>query len=184
MSLADLMSGETQSELARDEPFYQGPLLANLLAIFAGTPLGVAEAAFDRFRSRVGSRGITYSNYQNQAEAPVTQLQIAEARMKIDQAHFHAERAVTVADLPASSVDIMTAVRCRADVSWTIRLCREAIDIIHSASGASAIHLRDPLQRQVRDLHALAVHAATLNTTVAEIYGRVLCGLDPGVVFA
>jgi alkylation response protein AidB-like acyl-CoA dehydrogenase len=183
MFLSDLVSGNSPSTVLKEEPAYQGPFLANLLAVFAGTPIGVAEAAFDRFQSRVGSRGITYTNYQNQAEAPLTHLQIAEARMKLDQARWHAERAAAAASLPAADVDEAVAVRCRADVSWAIRLSRECIDIIHSASGASAIHLKDPLQRQVRDLHALAVHSATLNTTVAELYGRTLCGLDPGVPF-
>lgn len=183
MFLSDLVAGNTSSTVLDEEPAYQGPFLANLLAVFGGTPIGVAESAFDRFQSRVGSRGITYTTYTTQAEAPVTHLQIAEARMKIDQARFHAERAAEVASYAAADVNENLAVRCRADVSWAIRLSREAIDIIHLASGATAIHLKDPLQRQVRDLHALAVHSATLNTSVAETYGRTLCGLDPGVPF-
>jgi len=183
MFLSDLASGNTSSSLYQEEALYQGPFLANLLAVFGGTPVGVAEAAFDRFQSRVGKRGITYTTYLNQAEAPVTHLQIAEARMKLDQAHFHAERAAAAAEASAEESDELMAVRCRADVSWAIRMSRESIDIIESASGASAIHLRDPLQRQVRDLHALSVHSATLNSSINETYGRVLCGLDPGVPF-
>jgi hypothetical protein len=47
------------------------------------------------------------------------------------------------------------------------------------ASGASAIYLSDPLQQIVRDLGALSAHAFLTFGTNAELYGRVLCGLEP-----
>ena len=179
--LEDMMSGQFASTLVRDEPYYRGSILPFTLAAFGGTPLGLGEAAMDLFEERIGRRGITYTTYLRQADAAVTHLQMAEARMKLDEARFHGMRIVQSAESGTEKLDLLGQARCRADVTWDIRLCREAIDIIHAASGAQAIHRKDPLQRIARDIHALSVHSLFLPTTVAELYGRILCGLDPGV---
>jgi alkylation response protein AidB-like acyl-CoA dehydrogenase len=181
--LRDLMSNNLTSTLVRTEPYYQAPLLPFLSSTFAGTPLGMAEAALELFSERIQRRGITYTQYLRQAEAPVTHFQMAEARMKLDEARFHARRLARVAEMPAGEVDDLLRVRCRADAAWDLRLCREVIDIVESGSGAQSIHRRDPLQRIVRDMRAMSLHALLLHTTNAESYGRVLCGLDPGIPY-
>lgn len=58
-----------------------------------------------------------------------------------------------------------------------------AADVIQSASGASAIHRKDTLQRMLRDMQVISVHSLLLPTTNSEVYGRVLCGLDPDTAF-
>jgi hypothetical protein len=68
-------------------------------------------------------------------------------------------------------------------MGWAVRLCREAAGVIQSASGANAIHKKDPLQRVLRDMHVISVHSLLLPTTNSEVYGRVLCGLDPDTAF-
>jgi len=76
--------------------------------------------------------------------------------------------------------DLPLRARIRGDVAWTFRLSRELVETVQWGSGASAIHLHDPMQRIVRDIQALSVHASLLFTTNAELHGRVLCGLPPG----
>ena len=181
--LQDMMAGNFASSLVRDEPYYQAPLLPFTSAAFAGTPLGMAEAALQMFKDRVGNRGITYTPYLRQADAAVTHLQMAEAQMKVDEARFHATRLIAAAEGSAESLDLVARARCRADIAWDIKLCREAVDIVESASGGSAIHKKDPLQRIIRDMRAMSVHSLFLATSNAELYGRVLCGLEPGVPF-
>jgi len=183
LRISDLLSGRSKSSLVRENTYYQHPAAAFTLACVTGTALGVAQAALDVFKSRVGSRGITYTGYQRQADAALTHHQIAEATMKVDQARFHAQRLATTAGLMAAELDLEARARCRADMGWTVRLCREASDIVQSASGASAVHMKDPLQRVLRDMQVLSVHSLLLPTTNAEVYGRVLCSLDPGSPF-
>jgi len=36
-----------------------------------------------------------------------------------------------------------------------------------------------PIQRFQRDMNALANHGLMLSSTAVELYGRVLCGLEP-----
>jgi alkylation response protein AidB-like acyl-CoA dehydrogenase len=108
---------------------------------------------------------------------------MAEAKMKLDEARFHADRLTAMGAAGAAELDMVARARCRADMGWEVRHCREVIDIVHSAAGAQAIHRREPLQRIVRDMQAISVHSFFLAGTNAELYGRVLCGLDPGVPF-
>jgi alkylation response protein AidB-like acyl-CoA dehydrogenase len=183
LRISDFLAGRSDSSLVRDNPYYQHPAAAFTLACLPGTALGVARAALEVFRSRVGKRGITYTSYLRQADAAITHHQMDTATMKLDQARFHAERLADTAAKRASDLDIETRARCRADTGWTVRLCREAADVIQSASGASAIHRKDGLQRMLRDMQVISVHSLLLPTTNSEVYGRVLCGLDPDTAF-
>ena len=163
--------------------FEKGPgTIACSYAAQAPTALGIARAALEIFVERIGRRGITYTPYARQADATVTHLQMAEATMKLDEARFHSDRLAETAALAVatSELDVATRVRCRADLAWTARLCQEAVAIVQSASGASSIHRRDPLQRIVRDMQAYSLHSSWLFSTYAELYGRILCGLDTG----
>ena len=178
--LRDLMEGRLTSTLVAEDPYYQAPLLPFIGALAGGAPLGMAREALEMFTERISGRAITYTPYLRQADAAVTHLQMAEARMKLDEAWFHANRLALTAGLPTDDVDLVTRARCRADMAWVVRLCREVVDIIESASGGQAIHRKDRLQRIVRDVHAISVHSLLLATTNAELYGRILCGLDPG----
>jgi len=181
--LSDLEAGRFESSLVQNDPYYQTPLLVFAAAGLAGTPVGIAAAALDHFSGRIGRRGITYSQYTCQADATITHFQMAEATMKLDEARFHAHRLVQGAEEAGPDLDLLTRARCRADLAWTVRLCREVTDIVQIASGANAIHRRDPLQRIIRDMQALSVHSLMLANTNAELYGRVLCGRDPGIPF-
>jgi hypothetical protein len=53
------------------------------------------------------------------------------------------------------------------------------VDLLFHSSGASAIQSHVPIQRFQRDMQALANHAVMHAPTGIELYGRVLCGLEP-----
>ena len=82
--------------------------------------------------------------------------------MKVDQARFHAQRLAATAGLTMADLDLEARARCRADMGWTVRLCREASDIVQSASGANAVAMKDPLQRVLRDMQVISVHSLLL----------------------
>ena len=70
-------------------------------------------------------------------------------------------------------------VKSRAHISYATGLAREAVDTLFYASGASSIQSQVPIQRFQRDMQALANHAIMHAPTAMELYGRVLCGLEP-----
>jgi alkylation response protein AidB-like acyl-CoA dehydrogenase len=179
----DLVAGDSPSTLVKQDPYFQRPLLPFAASLLAAAPLGLAQEALDLFAQRIHTRGITYTPYLKQADSTVTHLQMAEARMKLDEARFHVDRlAQTVESFDAEGTTVMRA-RCLADVARDVALCREVVEIVQTACGARAIAVSDPLQRIVRDIQAYSLHSLLLATTQAENYGRVLCGLEPTVPF-
>jgi hypothetical protein len=67
----------------------------------------------------------------------------------------------------------------RSDLGRVTGLAQSAAHLLLEGSGASAIHRDVPIQRIVRDIDALAQHAVMHPKTNIELYGRVLCGLEP-----
>ncbi|WP_416985970.1 acyl-CoA dehydrogenase family protein [Streptomyces sp. T028] len=172
------------SKALANDPYFRIPFVPFFSAGSGGAPLGMARTAVDLMKERIQKRGITYSPYKRQAEAPVTHHQMDAAVMKLDQARFHADRAVdTVEAVTEDPGNVALRVRIRADIAWTTKLCHEVVEIVRQASGASAIHRRDPLCGIVADIGALSVHSFLLHSTNAELHGRVLCGLDPEVPY-
>jgi hypothetical protein len=75
-----------------------------------------------------------------------------------------------------------TRVKARAHIAYSTGLAREATDILFFASGASSIQEHMPIQRYQRDIQALSNHAIMHPQTSIELYGRVLCGLEPNTL--
>jgi hypothetical protein len=151
-----------------------------------GTLVGMAKGARDTFMSRLGGRKITYTGYESQREAPITHFQVAEATMKIDQCEFHAHRLTTTVDTKAeenTEWKLEERARARADVGAVVRLAKEAVEIFATASGGSSIYSGIPIQRINRDVQAVNLHALMHPNTNAELYGRVLCGLEPNTLY-
>jgi hypothetical protein len=79
-------------------------------------------------------------------------------------------------------MSIEARVKSRAHIGYATGLAREAVDTLFNASGASAIQMQVPIQRLQRDMQGLANHAIMHAQTAIELYGRVLCGLEPNTL--
>ncbi|MET8885065.1 MULTISPECIES: acyl-CoA dehydrogenase family protein [Streptomyces] len=184
--LPAILQGQYASELNADSPAYRVPLLPVAAASSVGTALGLARAALDAFLERLPGRTLTYTAYETQAEAPLTHHQVAEAALKTDQAEFHAYRLADLVDakgLAGEEFTLEERARARADMGAVVRLAREAVSILASASGGSSIHRDVPIQRISRDIQAIGLHALMNPDTNNELYGRVLCGLEPNTLY-
>jgi alkylation response protein AidB-like acyl-CoA dehydrogenase len=161
-------------------PYFQLPLAPVLIVNGGGTPLGTARGAFHTFMERLPGRPIAYTNYTSRAEAPVTHLQVGEASLLLDSCDAHVRLACGLLDGPtATSLSMVQRVAARAHITYATGLARQAVDILFNASGASSIQPHIPIQRFQRDIQALANHAVMHTQTGTELYGRVLCGLQP-----
>ncbi|MEV5911146.1 acyl-CoA dehydrogenase family protein [Streptomyces chartreusis] len=186
LPVGPLLAGESPSKANADDPFYRMPVLLMFCAWTAPNALGLARSALAEFTERSRRRGITYTFHQRQNEATVTHLQAAEAAMKISCAELLTADFVSVIESRAESGEPYTPeerTRIRAQSGYVARLCKEAVDLLASASGASSLHRDVPIQRTVRDAHALNLHSFVNPATNLEIHGRVLSGLDPGTPF-
>ena len=183
LPLPELVEAHFPARHNAGNPYFNYPLAPVLVVNAGGTPLGIARGALEAFFDRLPGRGIAYTNYTNKAEAPITHLQVAEAALKIESADAHVRRAAQILDThPGGPMSMEARVKSRAHISYATGLAREAVDTLFYASGASSIQSQVPIQRFQRDMQALANHAIMHAPTAMELYGRVLCGLEPNTV--
>ncbi len=186
LPLPAVLQGQGSSELNAGSPIYRAPLLPVASASSVGTVVGLAKAARDAFDKRLPDRKITYTSYESQREAPITHLQIAEAAMKIDEAQFHAHRLSALVDTKSAEGTpwkLEDRALARGDLGAVCRLADQAAGTLAVASGGSSIYNSVPIQRIARDISAVSLHALMHPDTNAELYGRVLCGLEPNTLY-
>ncbi|HEX6507215.1 MAG TPA: acyl-CoA dehydrogenase family protein, partial [Chloroflexota bacterium] len=148
------------SKLNANSPIWRSPTILAGSAATVGILVGMAKAARETFVERMSGRPIRYTDYEHQAEAPITHIQVGTAVMKTEQAEYHAYHAAALVDAKAASGEAWTIeerARVRADEGWATRLAKEAVDLFASASGGSSIYRHEPIQRIVRDIHAISV---------------------------
>jgi alkylation response protein AidB-like acyl-CoA dehydrogenase len=180
LPLPAMLGAEYPERHNADNPYFNYPIVPVLVVNAAGTPLGIARGALDAFLERLPSRQISFTDYATQAEAPITHLQVGEATLKLDSIAAHVGRACDILDaLTGGPMSLDARVRARAHVSYATHLSREVVDALFYASGASSIQPHVPIQRFQRDIQVLANHGILLQSTTTELYGRVLCGLEP-----
>jgi alkylation response protein AidB-like acyl-CoA dehydrogenase len=182
LSMGPVLQGRHSSKLNAGSPVYRAPFMPTACAIVGAAALGLAKGARDAFFERLPGRKITYTAYENQGEAPLTHLQVAEAAMLIDEAEFHAHRAADMLDTKGPTGEPWTMeerARARLDVGAVTLRAKQAVDILNTASGGSSVYTTVPIQRIERDIQTINLHAIMHPNTNLELYGRVLCGLEP-----
>ena len=161
-------------------PYFGYPLAPVLVVNAGGTPLGIAQGAYENFLDRLPNRPIAYTTYALKSEAPVTHLVVGEAALKLESAQAHVRAACTLLDTLADrSLTKEERVKARVQIAYATGLAREVVDSLFYAAGASSIQSAILIQRFQRDMQALANHAVMHAPTAIELYGRVLCGLEP-----
>jgi alkylation response protein AidB-like acyl-CoA dehydrogenase len=178
--LPDMVNAQFPSRHNSGNRYFNYPLAPVLVVNAGGTPIGIARGAYEAFMERLAGRGIAYTTYMNKAEAPITHLQVGEAALTIESADAHVRRASALLDQASNApLTMEERVKARVHVAYATGLARDAVDTLFLASGASSIQSHLSIQRFQRDIQALANHAIMHAPTAMELYGRVLCGLQP-----
>ncbi len=181
-SMSGAVAGGNGSPHLRDEALYRTAFVPVLAIILAYPALGMARGALEAFLAAVGSRGIPYTGYARQADAVVVQVAAAEAAAKIRCATLLVADANADIEAFAARCEPMPLerrARIRLDTAYAVRLCYEAADTLASASGGSFAAEGNVLNRHWRDLRTISLHAIASAPTNLELYGRLLCGLEP-----
>ncbi|MEW1780063.1 acyl-CoA dehydrogenase family protein [Streptomyces sp. NPDC086777] len=143
LPVGPLLAGAFPSQRHGADSFYHMPVLLLFCAWTAANALDLARAALTEFGERIHQRGITYTFYERQHEAPVTHLQFAEAAMKVSSAELLAADFVGLIESRVTDAEPRTPQersRIRARCGYLARLRKEAADLVGSASGASSLH--------------------------------------------
>ncbi|SOB85611.1 acyl-CoA dehydrogenase family protein [Streptomyces sp. 1331.2] len=186
LPMVPVLQGRHRSVANAESPIYRAPFMPTACATVAAPALGLGRAAREAFFERLPGRKISYTDYTEQSEAPVTHLQVADAITRIDEAEFHAHRAAALIDTKGPTGEEWTLeerARIRLDLGGVCARTKEAVDILNTASGGSSIYSAVPIQRIERDVQALNLHAILHPNTNLELYGRIACGLGPNTLY-
>ncbi|MFB9568970.1 acyl-CoA dehydrogenase family protein [Saccharopolyspora hordei] len=167
-----------------DSPRFRAALVPTLATFLIAPMLGMAERALEHVVGQAGRRGIAFTSYQHQLDSTGFQVAVAEAATKVDVARLVAHGSADAVDGHAHAgthPGLLERARLRQRSSHAVQQCREAVDLLVNAYGAAALSERDPLHAVVRDIQTASRHALAHPPSNAEVFGRALLGVDPGI---
>ncbi|GAA3290290.1 acyl-CoA dehydrogenase family protein [Streptomyces cinereospinus] len=180
MSVGPAIEGDFPTEFT-DELLYRSPLGPFFAVGMVGPQLGLGRAALAIVKEKAATKGVTNTVYTRQADSVAFQIQLAQATMHLDTAHFHAHRVTEDMDRAAAEgrkLEFQDRARIRADIGWAIENVVKAIDILLYAHGSGSFAEVNPLQRIWRDSEVASRHAGILPMVCYEIYGKALVGSE------
>jgi alkylation response protein AidB-like acyl-CoA dehydrogenase len=181
LSVPRAIEGDYPTEMRSQEAFYRSAFVPILSIILVGPILGLGRAALAYVREKASTRTIAYTFFEKQSASVAFQLQLADAALMIDTAHFHAYRAADNVDEAAARdvyPDILTRARVRADTGYVVEKITQAIDKLMFAHGSAGFADTSPLQRIWRDAAVASRHAVVLPPIGYELYGKALLGVE------
>jgi indole-3-acetate monooxygenase len=163
-------------------PTYRFPFMGLFSWPMSAVALGIAQAAIDEVASlsHLKTPRLATSTLH---EKPLFQVQFAQAVALVNSASawLHAVIAnlweKTVGGEPISLQERAEGLLAATNAT---RSAAAAVELAYTAGGGSANYKRSPLQRQMRDIHAVTQHIGTAPAQY-EATGRVLLGLPPDV---
>jgi 3-hydroxy-9,10-secoandrosta-1,3,5(10)-triene-9,17-dione monooxygenase len=184
LPVSDALNGVYPNRRHSGEPSDRYPFGPILPLLLLGPVVGTARALLEAVIDGANKRGITFTTYTRQADAPIVQHHLAEAACKIDSAWFHTMRAAGDIDRAAESgrtLDYITRARIRGECGYAAKLVRDAVDALVSIGGASSFAETNSIQRMWRDSNVATRHAMLATAPNLEIYGRALLGLEGNI---
>lgn len=181
MSIPDAIEGRAPGRAINEGSLFQTAYYPFLHVGLAGPALGIAQGMLDRFIEGAQTKKVQPQNAL-QAELTRTHRQAGEAAARIDAAKSllaqTAERIMEAAytDRPLSA---QARIDARLNAACVVDLCYQAVEGLFFASGGSALALGNPMQRAMRDMHAVKAHYFMDLEALQELSGMVRLGRKP-----
>jgi 3-hydroxy-9,10-secoandrosta-1,3,5(10)-triene-9,17-dione monooxygenase len=182
LSLPAAIGGTASGSALHEGALYKSAAVPVLALAITPAALGAAELAYETFTMKLPGKEVAYTQREVQIDMPVTHMQVAEAKTKIDVARLLLHRCAEDIEEAAergAMMDVTKRARVRMDCAHAVRQCLEAVETLYLASGGSGIAESNPTQRAWRDVHAVNMHGLLNLQTNQEMYGRILLGLKP-----
>jgi alkylation response protein AidB-like acyl-CoA dehydrogenase len=145
--------------------------------------LGIARGALEAAKEVANSK----KGWGDQPLREVLRVQsvIAEATALIESARTYlyatAEELWVAAQAGAEDTQLLRS-RVRLAASHAAKASLQAVDLLHTTMGTSAIFATSPLERQFRDIHTAAAHVM-IGPLTYQAAGRVELGMEPDFPF-
>lgn len=166
---------------ARPQPFYQFVGWNHIAHAALG--LGIARAAIDEFIEVAGGKSATWHVTEGRLATRTTiQAKVAQAEALVGAGRAYVREAtrdiwetVSRRQTPSPSQRAIY----RLAVAQAYAQAVQAVDLMYTLAGATAIYTQSRLDRCLRDIHTAGAHVWVAQDTY-ELAGRLLLGLDPG----
>ena len=165
-----------------DEPIVRIPAPTLISPMIAGVALGVAQAALDDILAiatakvplLAGAPVATNPHFQYELATADTELRAARALL------YETAESVWASAVDAVPFTMKQRARVRAAAVWaTARACG-VVEAAYRAGGGGSVYADCPLQRRLRDVHAITQHFLVRRDTQTTA-GAVLAGQDVDV---
>jgi alkylation response protein AidB-like acyl-CoA dehydrogenase len=165
-------------------PLGRIPELSYSSLMFANVALGIAEGALGELTTLASGKVPMFAD-ATLAANPLFRHHLAEA-----DAHLRAAEALVNTEVEqawetaVAGEDFTPEIRARlrSGAAWATAAAAEVVDVAYTAGGGSSLYLRSPLQRRLRDVHAVTQHFALKEDTFT-LAGAVLAGQDVDLSF-
>jgi alkylation response protein AidB-like acyl-CoA dehydrogenase len=149
----------------------------------AAVGLGIARIAIEEFIELAGGKRATWLASEGRLAARTTiQAKVAQAEALVGSARAYVREATGEAwDTVSRGEGLSPGQRAvyRLSIAHAMANAVQAVDLMYSLAGATAIYAASRLDRCLRDAHTAAAHVWVAPDTY-ELAGRLLLGLDPG----
>jgi alkylation response protein AidB-like acyl-CoA dehydrogenase len=182
---SDLVNGTAPGTAVHDGALYRAPVWAIFPFCISSPANGMARGAFDSYVEEMKARQSAF-DHSALAKKPNIQMRLAEAGALIDAGDLLYKRSLT------ETIDLVMAgkplslehrLRSRRDQGYSVVMARRAAELLLGAEGGKGLYETGPVQRALRDLHAVSGHIVAGWDMPALSYGQVLLGGPPADPF-
>ena len=143
--------------------------------------VGLAEGVIEDFLERTRTRINFVRGGPPQTQWAATQIKVATAKARLAAAKqllHHSAKDLMDRIYAGEELSLEYRASCRMHAVEILKICTELTDSLMYDAGSGAIFDSEPLQRAFRDMHALHSHYFLHYDSAAELYGRLLFGLE------
>ena len=163
-----------------DTPLVRIPVPATIALAMAAVPLGIAQAALDDVVA-LASNKVPLLSPSSLAANPLFEYQLGEsdARLRAARSLLYAE-AATAWNAALADDEFVPHVRARLRSAAVLATTTAAsvVDTCYGAGGGTSLYDTSPLQRRLRDVHAVTQHFLFKPDTLTTC-GAILAGQSP-----
>lgn len=180
LTAAEFHGGATEGSRGHANPLYSVPFLiaayCTILPVLTGSLKGALHAFEELVERRVRNFSGVVVRDQQHAHVTLGEMEIA-TRVASDLARGVYARAIDILNSRPFTFDDRLAIK--GHTAFVSRHCRETVNRMMAAAGASSFHTGQALQRIWRDLNTVCSHAFWDWDSTCELVGRHHLGLAP-----
>ena len=161
------------------EPRYRIPAFSRVIPGLGAVALGIARTAIETLKEIAGAKTPARTT-QMLRDTPDAQVRVSKAESLVRAARlflFDSIDQLWATLLTTGEVPIEARAQARLAASHAVASAVEAVDLMYIAGGASSLYASCPLERALRDVHAMTQHIG-VHPRVMQSTGRVLFGLE------